>query len=136
MKIYLASGWFTPAQEEARQDMLEVLESTQHEVFSPKEDNLWQPGDNPEHIFKANLREIENADIVVASTIDKDMGTIFECGYAYAKGIPVVYYAPGLEGDFNLMLALSSRDVAKTRPALHAIAQYNFPKRDYLGGIE
>ena len=36
------------------------------------------------------------------------MGTLWECGYAYARELQVIYYAPGIE-KVNLMLAKSGR---------------------------
>ena len=43
------------------------------------------------------------------NTRDKDIGTIWEAGYAHANEIPIVYFCQGLpEGaKFNLMLARS-----------------------------
>ena len=134
MRVYVAAGWFTPEQEQARKDILKACES--HDLFSPKEDNLIFEGDDLKAGFEINLAEINRADIVVASTVGKDMGTIFECGYAYAMGIPVVYYAPRLDGLFNLMLAQSARSVHTTTTSLHASAQWDFPEQPYTGGIE
>lgn len=133
--VYLASGWFTPAQEKARLEMLNTI-SKDHFVFSPKDDNLGTEDSDFSSIFQANIREIENCDIMVASTIDKDMGTLFECGVAYAKGIPIVYYAPGLSGPFNLMLAESAVSVCTTQPSLHVASQLDFPAKQYSGEIE
>lgn len=137
--IYVASGWFTPEQDEARKEILRTLNAYQYEFFSPKEDNLAKPcmGQTTlTSIFKINLEEIDNADMVVASTVGKDMGTIFECGYAYAKGIPIIYYAPGLEGPFNLMLAKSAHAVATTKRGLEELAKGGFKPNNYTGGIE
>ncbi len=134
MKIYLASGWFSCEQERARQDMIFAL--SDHEVFSPKDMNLGEEGMDMKKVFEINLAEIMKCDLIVVSTIGKDMGTLFEAGVACALDIPIVYYAPGLEGPFNLMLAESARGVKTTRPGLHAYAQLGFPEEKYMGVVE
>ena len=49
---------------------------------------------------------------VFAVTDGKDMGTIWEAGYAYGIDKPVLYYAETLgNNQFNLMLAESGKDV-------------------------
>ena len=61
------------------------------------------------HPFSGNLHHIETADFLIVNTRDKDIGTIWEAGYAYANEVPIVYFCAGLpEGaKFNLMLARS-----------------------------
>ena len=51
----------------------------------------------------------EKIAIVPINTRDKDIGTIWEAGYAYALDKPIIYFCAGLpEGaKFNLMLARS-----------------------------
>ena len=55
-------------------------------------------------------------DFLIVNTRDKDIGTIWEAGYAYAKNVPIVYFCQGLpEGaKFNLMLARSGIKVCTT----------------------
>ena len=43
--------------------------------------------------FKGNVDNIDMADFVLAIYDGKDTGTMFECGYAYAKNIPVMYFS-------------------------------------------
>lgn len=139
MKVYIASGWFTPHQELARLEIKETLEEAGIDHFSPKDDNLAGEVDHPlalTCVFDTNVDEIEHCDLMIASTIGKDMGTLFECGVAYKAGIPIVYYAPGLKGNFNLMLAQSAHAVATSRTDLEIMALGRFPQRDYVGRIE
>ena len=60
-------------------------------------------------VFSGNLHHIETADFVLVNTRDKDIGTIWESGYAYAHKKPIVYFCGGLPkgAKFNLMLARS-----------------------------
>ena len=114
LKIYLASGWFNPVQA----NELEVLESlfdarTDHfELASPRRIFVCPP-DAPKSVqdetFEGNLHHIKTADFLVVNTRDKDIGTIWEAGYAFANDVPIVYFCAGLpEGaKFNLMLARS-----------------------------
>jgi nucleoside 2-deoxyribosyltransferase len=139
MKVYVASGWFTPEQEKARKEILRALNKFQVEFYSPKEDCLAKPddgGDVLQSIFKENVDQIRESDYIVASTVGKDMGTLFECGYAHALEVPIIYYAPGLEGNFNLMLARSAHNVATSVEELEYIIEGNFPYKEYKGVIE
>ena len=113
-KIYLASGWFNPTQDQEL-SMLENIFDKREEHFklsSPRRIFVCPP-DAPRSVqdetFEGNLTHIKNADFLVVNTRDKDIGTIWEAGYAHACNIPIVYFCAGLpEGaKFNLMLARS-----------------------------
>ena len=134
MRVYIAGGWFTPEQEKAQMDIVLAVEGAGIENFNPKVDS--KPKRGWDSVYKTNLLEIQKADIVIASTVGKDMGTLFECGYATAAGTPVVYYAPGLDGDFNLMLAKSARRVCTTVKELECAIEDGFISVEYKGEIE
>lgn len=122
MRFYVASGWFTENQEKSRLDILNVLLSLKIELFnveisffSPKEECLCKKDDNTNfqsEVFNKNIHEIEFSDAVIVNTTEKDIGTIFEAGVAYEKNKDIIYYCPGLKGNFNLMLARSGIAVA------------------------
>lgn len=124
-RYYIASGWFTPEQEKARQDILEVLKD--REYFSPKDHSVFNPElQNWEEVFKSNIENIDNSNVIIASTIGYDPGTMWEAGYAFSRGKEVIYYAPGIS-KFNLMLAKSSTKVCTDKTSLEmAIQGYNF----------
>lgn len=113
-RVYLAAGWFNPVQAEE----LEQLES----IFDAREDWIAlssprrifvcppnAPKDVQDATFSGNLEHIEKADFLLVNTRDKDIGTIWEAGYAYAHNRPIVYFCAGLPkgAKFNLMLARS-----------------------------
>lgn len=114
MKVYIASGWFTPDQEAARLQILRACKAADIVVYSPKDDMLYG---NTEHssteVFTENLIQIRKCDAMIASTVGKDMGTVFECGYAYSHKIPIIYFHRSIK-PFNLMLAESAAYVAKS----------------------
>lgn len=124
---YVASGWFNPAQEEARQDILEVLEAEGISYFSPKDEVLVQPTASPKErkeAFKADTEAIKDCDFVIASTVGKDMGTLMEMGMSYAWKVPFIVYFPAPKGTpCNLMIAESAYRVAQTKEELHQIIQ-------------
>ncbi|MCI4437346.1 MAG: nucleoside 2-deoxyribosyltransferase [Ignisphaera sp.] len=134
MKIYIAGGFFNDEQNKIIDDLEYLLRN--HQTFSPRRDNLGVLGCDWDSIYKRNIHELHNCDIVVASTANKDMGTIFECGYSTAIDKPVVYYAPNLNGPFNLMLARGARAVLTSFKEMEDYINKGMPKQGYVGGIE
>lgn len=110
--IYLASPFFTEKQIKLEEKVKNKLRELGFEVWSPKENCVCESYTSLEKrqkVFEDNLKAIDNSDIVFAITNDKDMGTLFECGYAFSKKKKVVYYCDVLnEGKFNLMLSQSA----------------------------
>lgn len=113
-KIYLASGWFNPVQAEELSQLENIFDtrSDHFDLASPRRIFVCPP-DAPKSVqdetFSGNLHHIKTADFLVVNTRDKDIGTIWEAGYAHACNVPIVYFCAGLpEGaKFNLMLARS-----------------------------
>lgn len=104
VNIYLASSWFTPRTKEILGNLEKVLDSLDCvSLYSPRRDGIMLPPDQKhdtalrESIFKENVTQIKNADLVLANidSVDSynDPGTIYEVGYAMANNIPVVGYA-------------------------------------------
>ena len=121
MKIYLASGWFNPVQAEelARLESIFDNRSDFFELASPRRIFVCPPNapkSVQDETFEGNLFHIKTADFLLVNTRDKDIGTIWEAGYAYAFNKPIVYFCAGLpEGaKFNLMLARSGIKVCTT----------------------
>jgi nucleoside 2-deoxyribosyltransferase len=114
-KIYLAGPLFSLAEQGFNADLARYLESEGFEVWLPQEH---EPRESTARaIFEMDVAAIDWADMVVACMDgpDPDSGTAWECGYAYAKGKPVVCYRTDfrLTGDtegapYNLMLSESA----------------------------
>jgi nucleoside 2-deoxyribosyltransferase len=113
-KVYLASGWFNPVQAEELTRLEAIFDARSEwiNLASPRRIFVCPP-DAPrsvqDEVFSGNLHHIETADFVLVNTRDKDIGTIWEAGYAHAHKRPIVYYCGGLPkgAKFNLMLARS-----------------------------
>jgi nucleoside 2-deoxyribosyltransferase len=114
-KIYLAGPLFTLAEQNFNAELARFLESEGFEVFLPQEN---EPRRNTaKSIFDMDVAALDWADMVVACMDgpDPDSGTAWECGYAYAKGKPIVCFRTDfrISGDtkgapYNLMLTESA----------------------------
>lgn len=139
MKVYFASPWFNAEQAEREERVKGRLRELGFDVWSPKENCVVSPISDKrlrQEVFNDNCRNIAGCDIVFAITDGKDMGTIWEAGFAYGYGclkkafndkpIKIVYYCEtlGPDGQFNLMLAQSGDIVIK-----------NFEDLDKLPGL-
>jgi nucleoside 2-deoxyribosyltransferase len=142
MKIYTAYGWFSEDMIKAANEIDEVInELGLREVsFMPRHDTkgfFSSEGADWDGVFNANVHHIKNANLMIASTVDKDMGTIWECGYAAANNIPIIYYNPFMDSrkNFNLMLAKSGLGVCISKQELKDFLS-NIIKYQYNGEIE
>ena len=88
-KIYLAAPWFDPGQAERYDSVLGVLREWESKTPGA---SLYVPREHPcpavsdartrREVYAANIRNLEDAGAVVAITDGKDLGTIYELGYA------------------------------------------------------
>lgn len=95
MKIYLASPFFQEEELKAVQTAEEILRSRGFELFSPRENEVRGVPFTPQwskDTFENDRKFIDWADAMVMlyHGAYSDSGTAWECGYAYAKGKPVV----------------------------------------------
>lgn len=120
-KAYIAAPFFNPKQLEIVEQVKGVLDAAEISYFSPKDENLFKQGDNPKLILNENCYAIRNANVIVVITDDKDVGTIWEAGYAYAHGKDIIYLWLGYKPDmkFNIMLAASGDSVVHTYVGLY-----------------
>jgi nucleoside 2-deoxyribosyltransferase len=114
-KIYLAGPLFTLGEQRFNADLARLLESEGYEVWLPQEHE--PRSSTARAIFDMDVEALDAADLVVACMdgADPDSGTAFECGYAYAKGKPIVCFRTDfrITGDtagapYNLMLSESA----------------------------
>ena len=106
MRIYLAAPFFTPSQLELVkyvEDTLVWFKTSYPEkeirVYSPRLGNGVITEMTREErlkmsptIFRSNVDEIKRANLVFAVVDDRDPGVIWEMGYAYGIGVPIVSF--------------------------------------------
>ena len=141
--FYFASPFFNDEQVEREERMIRHLRDLGFLVFSPKESchlDADADMDSREAVFKSNLEAIQKSKAVFAVTDGKDIGTIWEAGYAYGINKPVIYFAETLGNNkFNLMLAQSGQDVYLKQEEVtynSLIDSLYRVKREYRGKIE
>ena len=142
--LYFASPFFRPDQVEREERLKDHLRDLGFKVFSPKEACHLSPDasiDAQQETFDANIKAIRQSAGVFAITDGKDMGTIWEAGYAFGLGKPIIYFAETLgNNQFNLMLAKSGRAVLKEQDDINAYrirkALYEGVTKVYMGVIE
>lgn len=109
--FYLASPFFKDSQIQREEAIKNALRNEEYTVYSPRENGVLTPDATDEvrtKIFKENCEAIQKSHRVLAITDEKDIGTIWEAGYAYGIGKEVVYYAETLgDNPFNVMLGKS-----------------------------
>ena len=109
--FYLASPFFKDSQIQREEAVKNALRNEGYTVYSPRENGVLTPDATDEvrtKIFKENCEAIQKSHRILAITDEKDIGTIWEAGYAYGIGKEVVYYAETLGNNpFNVMLGKS-----------------------------
>lgn len=120
--VYLASPFFRPDQIERVEEVEKLLEKHGFTYFSPRKELVCPPnaGDGlRKKTFEGNHNGILDADMVIAITDGKDVGTIWEMGVAYQAGVPVIGVALTLgDAPFNLMLSESCSSTCRTMKEL------------------
>lgn len=120
--VYVASGWFDPEWDKELTEIRDTLLKYDLDVFVPRDFFVCPPDASKETqiaTYNSNIEHLKKADFLVANTRNKDMGTIFECGYFRAwsdvlqslgfPSKPIIYFASCLPkgAQFNLMLSRS-----------------------------
>ena len=115
--FYLASPFFNDEQIKREESIKKTLRGYGFSVYAPREHGIVGSLASQEAVtstFNSNVEAIDNSRMVLAITDGKDMGTIWEAGYAYGNNIPIVYYAETLGNNpFNIMLSESGVGIFK-----------------------
>jgi len=92
MRLYVAGPLFTQAERVWNASLAEALSGAGHDVFLPQTEVKAITSLNADTIFRIDVDGVRRADAVVAvlDGADPDSGTCFECGLAFALGIPIV----------------------------------------------
>lgn len=144
-QIYLAGPWFTPDQLRRLEMIKTLMDDVGITYYSPKDECLFENGKDidPKSVLQMNVNAIHDCEFVLAITDGKDPGTLWECGYAYAEEVPIVYvWLTHEKGQkFNLMLAASGAcvclDARQITDVLYHINETNsVPQFTFEGLIE
>ncbi|MDV7719010.1 nucleoside 2-deoxyribosyltransferase [Pediococcus ethanolidurans] len=142
--VYLAGPFFSKEQNDRVTTVKRLLETNQtinsEAIFLPGKDEYtdapvgsfeWQIA-----TFNADIRQIDQADIVVAildyeledDKHESDAGTIWECGYAFGQHKPVflIRFDKQTELSINLMLAGSYTAMFNGEKDAQNLASYDF----------
>ena len=95
-QIYLAAPFFSLAEQWLVEEVRTQLIEMGAKVFSPLHDVGVGPA---KCVTKQDLKGLEDCDVVLAVLNGGDLGTVFEVGYAVARGIPVVVLAQNLRSE-------------------------------------
>ncbi|WP_169974663.1 nucleoside 2-deoxyribosyltransferase [Tautonia rosea] len=92
MQIYIAGPLFSQAERTWNAALAAALIEAGHTVFLPQTAIHQLETLEAEAIFRLDVEGVRSADAVVAvlDGADPDSGTSFECGLAFALGIPIV----------------------------------------------
>lgn len=122
MRLYLAGPLFTQAERRWQRALSALLARADHSVFLPQDDAqaplLRDPPDF-HGAFELCRDAIDQCDALVAvlDGPDADSGTAWECGYAYARGKPIVAvrtdFRGGEDSGLNLMLRRSAETLVE-----------------------
>lgn len=139
--LYLASPFFNAEQVDRIERVEEVLFSQDdYKTFSPRKEIVLHPDSSEEdrdHAFNENIKNLDNCDLVVCITDGKDIGTIWEAGYAFGKGKKILYFCETLNGNpFNVMLAKSAYGIATSIEQLKNMFETGELHNYYEGKIQ
>lgn len=136
-RIYIAGPFFNETEVANVERVEKLLEARGYKYFSPMRHTVeaeqgtveWAHG-----IFDLDRTNLDASDVIVMLYYGNysDSGTAWECGYAYAKGIPVVLVHVGDNADSNLMLHVGSA----TNITMKDLETYDFetlPRYEYEG---
>jgi len=92
MNLYLAGPLFTQAERSWNLRLAGLLSQAGHTVFLPQAEVQSLATLDAETVFQVDIDGVRSSDAVVAilDGADPDSGTSFECGLAFALGLPIV----------------------------------------------
>ena len=100
MRLYFAGPLFTQAERDWNRRIGQMLRAGGHQVFLPQEEVQSIDSLDADLIFRLDVEGVRGAEALVAllEGADADSGTCFECGLAFALGIPIVVVRTDFRG--------------------------------------
>jgi nucleoside 2-deoxyribosyltransferase len=135
MNIYLAGPLFTQAERAWNLRLAALLTRAGHSVFLPQAEVQSIATLDADAIFRVDVDGVRSADAIVAvlDGADPDSGTSFECGMAYALGIPIVAVRTDFRGGGD---ALPGQKLGTINLMLSEAATGFVVKADPAGGVD
>jgi len=136
-KIYLASPFFNSEQLARIEQIEKLIVKEGWVLFSPrladsasKMNKMIREGDIvPDElrraVFRDNVDNIDNSDMMIAVIDERDTGVMFEMGYAFRSHVPIVTFTSHDYG-VNLMLSHSVVGHAKSLEELAAVLRLGY----------
>ncbi|MDQ3816330.1 MAG: PfkB family carbohydrate kinase [Acidobacteriota bacterium] len=119
-QVYLAGPFFTMAQRWLIEQSLSCLKEQGFVVFSPLHDVGYGPASK---VVPADLKALNDSDIVFAVVDGLDAGTLFEVGYARSIGKPVIVFVQNeTEGSLKMMTGSGCEIVSDFASAIYRAA--------------
>ncbi|MUH58980.1 nucleoside 2-deoxyribosyltransferase [Bifidobacterium canis] len=109
--FYVAGPYETAEQVESMERLERVLHDRNMSMYRPRfamDVNV----SGPEAVFEHRIEALKNSRAVIANFDDKDEGTIFTMGYAYALGKPVYAYCEGILPNARISLMIDQAATA------------------------
>ncbi|RLG69635.1 MAG: nucleoside 2-deoxyribosyltransferase [Methanobacteriota archaeon] len=101
LKVFLAAPFFCEAEREFNRRLASILRGNGFEVWMAQEQFFVSSGSDEEkkRVFDMDLSALDGCHVVVAVLDGEclDSGTVFELGYAYARGKPII----GIKTDYR-----------------------------------
>lgn len=119
-RVYLAGPFFNISQRWLIEESRRLLLQMGLEVFSPIHDVGSGPG---EVVGPADLAAVDSCDVMFAILDGLDPGTVFEVGYARARGKPVYALAQSVSNeDLKMIIGSDCRTFVDFATAIHHVA--------------
>lgn len=115
-KVYIASDMFSTYRKGLINKLAKALRRTGCEVYVPHEHDIeggWSMSNKEwgRRVFEEDVKALDWCDTVIyfCEGMSGDIGSAWECGYAYAKGKKIyIYYLGNKDDKISLMVANSA----------------------------
>ena len=127
MLIYLAAS-LKPQDIHVCEEIEAACEEYDLPLFSPRKNGLIETMSeedrkkNSKTLFEDNIRQMNRSQMMLARVDLKDTGTLFEIGYFYRKGSPIIAFSERpIEKGINLMIAHACAVYAPSMESVHLL---------------
>lgn len=125
-RIFLNAALWPAAHRQFNKRLRRIIEDHGFEVYLPQDASAPDHPPSAEEILKANVRAVENCDIVLSVLDCPGLGVAFEIGYAMAKNKTMIAFRTDLRTYLGKIIEgfwdnLDSKSKARTLDELSAV---------------